>query len=147
MTTNNAINSNFPITSRLPVYFIGPIFLSTTDLANLATVSKLCIPAPGSGFANMPFFAIAESSAGTTYSGSDSATFVNGSNTLIAFTTNLGLSGSSVLNSNSSSITGTSTGDYTVLDNQPIYLLAPSLTGAGSQTCKVWIRYNIIPLV
>ncbi len=142
MTTNNAINN-----SSYPVNMAGPILLSSSDLINLSTTSKLLIAAPGANLANIPFFIMCESSTGTSYSGGSTVNIVNGSNANITTSTLfLGVAGSSVINGGSVIVSGSTTSTYTILNNQGTYLFGGSMAG-GNQTVQVWIKYFILPLV
>jgi hypothetical protein len=142
-TIINAVNN-----SSYPVYIAGPILLSSSDLANLSTVGKLLIAAPGANFANIPFFAMCESSAGTGYSGSSTVGFANGSNTNITGSTLfLALAGVTELNSTNIVVNGATVATYTNLNNQATYLFGGSIAAGGTQTVQVWIKYFILPLV
>ncbi len=143
MATQNRINN-----TAYPYYTAGPIFLSQSDLANLSTVGKLLIPAPGANLANIPVLVIAESSTGTAYSGSSSVNIVNGSNSSITTATLfLGVGGTSVVNSSAMNVNGATMAAYTNLNNQGVYLFGGSLVAGGTQTVQVWINYYIKVLV
>jgi hypothetical protein len=148
MTTLNSINNVYPNPPTIPYYLTASITLSVSDLSNLQTVPKLILPAPGSGFANIPVAYRTESSAGTAWSGTTQANYINDDNNSVSASfMQLGLGGTSIMNSNPIAITGSTTSTYARLDNKNIYLIAPLLTGSGTQTTKVWIIYFILPLV
>lgn len=142
----NTVNNAPP----LPIYIAGPILLSSSDILNLASTPKLLIPAPGSGFANIPFETWNTSSSGTAYSGGGNLALVNGSNVAITPSNNIfiALAGTSLFNSIANNVTGATVATYTNLNNQAIYLFnTNSAYTGGTQTAKIWIKYYIQPLV